>query len=102
MRRLDQTDTTRITTLKLNDDHSSLRFPNLGVVEGVVSVAPQAEQRRVTILIEALAMAQSDVVTSRDEAGRPAKPATMTPAGLRTLETFTTGAAKSSEEDFVI
>lgn len=26
-----QTDTTRITTLKLNNDHSSLRFPNLGV-----------------------------------------------------------------------
>ena len=26
-----QTDTTRITTLKLNHDHSSLRFPNLGV-----------------------------------------------------------------------
>ena len=23
-----QTDTTRITTLKLNNDHSSLRFPN--------------------------------------------------------------------------
>jgi hypothetical protein len=26
-----QTDTTRICTLKLNNDHSSLRFPNLGV-----------------------------------------------------------------------
>lgn len=26
-----QTDTTRITSLKLNNDHSSLRFPNLGV-----------------------------------------------------------------------
>ena len=26
-----QTDTTRVTTLKLNNDHSSLRFPNLGV-----------------------------------------------------------------------
>ncbi len=26
-----QTDTTRFTTLKLNNDHSSLRFPNLGV-----------------------------------------------------------------------
>ncbi|MFO0789633.1 MAG: DUF1552 domain-containing protein [Pirellulales bacterium] len=26
-----QTDSTRITTLKLNNDHSSLRFPNLGV-----------------------------------------------------------------------
>jgi hypothetical protein len=26
-----QTDTTRITTLKLNNAHSSLRFPNLGV-----------------------------------------------------------------------
>jgi hypothetical protein len=26
-----QTDTTRITTLKLNNDHSSLRFPNIGV-----------------------------------------------------------------------
>lgn len=26
-----QTDTSRITTLKLNNDHSSLRFPNLGV-----------------------------------------------------------------------
>jgi hypothetical protein len=26
-----QTDTTRLTTLKLNNDHSSLRFPNLGV-----------------------------------------------------------------------
>ena len=26
-----QTDTTRITTLKLNSDHSSLRFPHLGV-----------------------------------------------------------------------
>jgi hypothetical protein len=26
-----QTDTTRITTLKLNNDHSSLRFPNLGI-----------------------------------------------------------------------
>ena len=26
-----RTDTTRITTLKLNNDHSSLRFPNLGV-----------------------------------------------------------------------
>ena len=26
-----QTDTTRVTSLKLNNDHSSLRFPNLGV-----------------------------------------------------------------------
>jgi hypothetical protein len=26
-----QTDTSRITTLKLNNDHSSLRFPHLGV-----------------------------------------------------------------------
>jgi hypothetical protein len=26
-----QTDATRISTLKLNNDHSSLRFPNLGV-----------------------------------------------------------------------
>jgi hypothetical protein len=26
-----QTDTTRVTTLNLNNDHSSLRFPNLGV-----------------------------------------------------------------------
>src|SRR5204862_2342582 len=26
-----QTDTTRISTLKLNNDHSALRFPNLGV-----------------------------------------------------------------------
>ena len=26
-----QTDTTRITTMKLNNDHSSLRFPHLGV-----------------------------------------------------------------------
>ena len=26
-----QTDTTRVSTLKLNNDHSSLRFPNLGV-----------------------------------------------------------------------
>lgn len=26
-----QTDTTRVATLKLNNDHSSLRFPNLGV-----------------------------------------------------------------------
>ncbi len=26
-----QTDTTRIVTLKLNNDHSSLRFPNLGI-----------------------------------------------------------------------
>lgn len=26
-----QTDTTRLCTLKLNNDHSSLRFPNLGV-----------------------------------------------------------------------
>jgi hypothetical protein len=26
-----QTDTTRISTLKLNNDHSSLRFPNLGI-----------------------------------------------------------------------
>lgn len=26
-----QTDSTRLTTLKLNNDHSSLRFPNLGV-----------------------------------------------------------------------
>ena len=26
-----QTDTTRVGTLKLNNDHSSLRFPNLGV-----------------------------------------------------------------------
>ena len=26
-----QTDTTRVCTLKLNNDHSALRFPNLGV-----------------------------------------------------------------------
>ena len=26
-----QTDTTRICTLKLNNDHSSMRFPNLGI-----------------------------------------------------------------------
>jgi hypothetical protein len=26
-----QTDTTRVSTLKLNNDHSSLRFPNLGI-----------------------------------------------------------------------
>ena len=25
-----RTDTTRVSTLKLNNDHSSLRFPNLG------------------------------------------------------------------------
>jgi len=30
-----QTDTTRITTLKLNNDHSALRFPNLSSVEQV-------------------------------------------------------------------
>jgi hypothetical protein len=30
-----QTDTTRITTLKLNNDHSALRFPNLPSVEQV-------------------------------------------------------------------
>ena len=28
-----QTDTTRITTLKLNNDHSALRFPNLPSVQ---------------------------------------------------------------------
>lgn len=28
-----QTDTTRITTLKLNNDHSALRFPNIGSVQ---------------------------------------------------------------------
>ena len=32
-----QTDTTRITTLKLNNDHSALRFPNLSSVEQVGS-----------------------------------------------------------------
>ena len=37
-------------------------------VEGLAAVAPQAEQRGVTILIEALPLAQSDVVTTLDEA----------------------------------
>jgi sugar phosphate isomerase/epimerase len=37
-------------------------------VDGMVSIAPHAEQRAVTILIEALPAAQSDVVTSLDEA----------------------------------
>ncbi len=39
-------------------------------VDGLVSVAPQAEQRNVTILIEALPRAQSDVVNTLDEAAR--------------------------------
>jgi sugar phosphate isomerase/epimerase len=38
--------------------------------DGIHSVAAQAEQRGVTILIEALPPAQSDVVTSLDEAAR--------------------------------
>src|SRR5438552_3261207 len=41
-----QTDTTRITTLKLNNDHSSLRFPNLGVdymIHHLLSPAATAE-----------------------------------------------------------
>lgn len=37
-------------------------------VDGITSVAPHAEARGVTILIEALPLAQSDVVTSLDEA----------------------------------
>lgn len=37
-------------------------------VNGITSVAPHAEERGVTILIEALPLAQSDVVTSLDEA----------------------------------
>src|SRR5438552_9341232 len=41
-----QTDTTRITTLKLNNDHSSLRFPQLGVehmIHHLLSPAATAE-----------------------------------------------------------
>lgn len=37
-------------------------------VDGLVSVAPQAEQRGVTLLIESLSPSQTDVVTTLDEA----------------------------------
>ncbi len=39
-------------------------------VDGMASVAPQAAERGVTLLIEALPIEQSDVVTSLDEAAR--------------------------------
>ena len=39
-------------------------------MEGLASVAPQAEARGVTILVEALPKAQSDVVLTLDEAAR--------------------------------
>ena len=39
-------------------------------VDGLASVAPQAEERGVRILIEALSPSQTDVVTSLDEAAR--------------------------------
>ena len=54
-----QTDTTRITTLKLNNDHSSLRFPHLGVdymIHHLLSHSDTADWRKVNqFFIEQLA-----------------------------------------------
>ena len=54
-----QTDTTRITTLKLNNDHSSLRFPNLGVdymIHHLLSHSDSADWMKVnTFFVEQLA-----------------------------------------------
>lgn len=54
-----QTDTTRITTLKLNNDHSSLRFPNLGVdymIHHLLSHSDSADWLKVnTFFIEQVA-----------------------------------------------
>lgn len=54
-----QTDTTRISTLKLNNDHSSLRFPNLGVdymIHHLLSHSDSADWMKVnTFFMEQLA-----------------------------------------------
>ncbi len=54
-----QTDTTRITTLKLNNDHSSLRFPNLGVdymIHHLLSHSDSADWLKVnTFFVEQIA-----------------------------------------------
>ncbi len=54
-----QTDTTRISTLKLNNDHSSLRFPNLGVdymIHHLLSHSDGADWMKVnTFFVEQLA-----------------------------------------------
>lgn len=54
-----QTDTTRISTLKLNNDHSSLRFPNLGVdymIHHLLSHSDSADWLKVnTFFVEQLA-----------------------------------------------
>ena len=55
----------RSATAGLNSAEATRNY-----VEGLASVAPQAEARGVTILVEALPKAQSDVVLTLDEAAR--------------------------------
>jgi D-psicose/D-tagatose/L-ribulose 3-epimerase len=51
-----------------SDEKTSVAEATANYVEGLASVAPQAEQRDVTILIEALPVEQTDVVLTLDEA----------------------------------
>ena len=68
-----QTDTTRITTLKLNNDHSSLRFPNLGVdymIHHLLSHSDTADWLKVNqFFVEQLAYIAAQ---ARRDSGRPA------------------------------
>ena len=70
-----QTDTTRIATLKLNNDHSSLRFPNIGVdhmIHHLLSHSDTADWLKVNrFFLEQLAYVASRL-DAIDEGGRTA------------------------------
>jgi hypothetical protein len=70
-----QTDTTRITTLKLNNDHSSLRFPHLGVdymIHHLLSHSDTADWLKVNqFFVEQLAYIAGKL-NAIDEGGRTA------------------------------
>lgn len=53
---------------RCSDEKTSVEQATRNYVDGLASVAPQAEQRGVTILIEALPVEQTDVVLTLDEA----------------------------------
>ena len=74
-----QTDTTRVCTLKLNNDHSSLRFPNLGVdymIHHLLSHSDTADWLKVNQFF--LAAARLHRPQARRDPGRRAAPRSTT------------------------
>jgi hypothetical protein len=70
-----QTDSTRICTLKLNNDHSSLRFPNLGVdymIHHLLSHSDSADWLKVNQFFVAQLAYVAHKLDAIDEGGRTA------------------------------